>query len=158
MCYWIIWENIYTIAKNSKTSYNISSQSGGGLILKQLFLYFSHKLTPEQELDAKNSLGIEKFVALPDDLQKLWSNVPPELSNLNEYLTPLKDFLRQNAQKDDFVLIQGDFGASFQMVNFAQQLGLIPVYSTSKRDAIEKVVNGKVEKFSRFKHVKFREY
>ena len=126
--------------------------------MKQLFLYFSHKLTPEQELDAKNSLGIVEFVPLTKDLQKLWSNVPPELNSLNEYLIPLKEYLKQNAHKEDLVLIQGDFGASYQMVNFAKELGLIPIYSTSTRDAIEKVVNGKVEKLSRFKHVKFREY
>jgi hypothetical protein len=44
------------------------------------------------------------------------------------------------------------------MVNFIKSLGFVVVHSTTKRDAVEKIVNGKVEKFSRFEHVIFRRY
>ncbi len=126
--------------------------------MKKLFLLFSHTLTPSQKEDAKKSLGVEQFVSLPDNLQKLWSNIPTELKNLSEYLTPIKDFIRQNAQKGDIVLIQGDFGGCFEMVNFVKSLNLKAVHSTTKRDVVEKTVDGKVEKFSVFEHVIFREY
>ena len=126
--------------------------------MKQMFLLFSHKLTPLQEKDAKESLGVDKFVTLPDDLQNLWSNIPPELEKLDEYLTPLKNFIKDNAKNGDYVLIQGDFGGCYEMVNFVKSLGLIAIHSTTKRDAVEKIVDGKVEKFSRFEHVIFRRY
>ena len=126
--------------------------------MRQMFLLFSHKLTPLQEKDAKENLEVEEFVALPKDLQNLWSNIPPELEKLDDYLIPIKEFIEANAKKGDYVLIQGDFGGCYEMVNFVKSLGLIAVHSTTKRDAVERVVDGKVEKFSRFEHVIFRKY
>jgi len=62
--------------------------------MKKLFLLFSHTLTATQEQDAKESMGIEAFVKLPDELQKLWSNIPPDLTTLDEYLEPLKILIK----------------------------------------------------------------
>jgi hypothetical protein len=126
--------------------------------MKKLFLLFSHSLTPAQELDALESLGVESFVVLPHEIQDLWSNIPPHLSNLSVYLKPLKEYICNHANKGDIFLIQGDFGGCFEMVNFVKSLGFIAVHSTTKRDVVEKTVHGKVEKFSRFEHVIFRAY
>ena len=126
--------------------------------MKRLFLLFSHTLTPKQELDALESLGVEAFVTLPTELQELWSNIPPHLTELSVYLEPLKEYIRNHANEGDVFLVQGDFGGCFEMVNFLKSLGFMAVHSTTKRDAVEKIVNGKVEKFSRFEHVIFRRY
>jgi len=126
--------------------------------MKQLFLLFSHTLTPSQELDAKESLGVTDFVALPKELQHLWSNVPPSLEVLSDYLAPIKEYIRNESKEGDVVLIQGDFGGCYEMVNYVKSLRLTAVSSTTKRDVVEKTVNGKVEKFSRFEHVIFRLY
>ena len=126
--------------------------------MKKLFLLFSHTLTKSQESDAKASLGIEEFVALPNNLQTLWSNIPPQLTKLDDYLEPLKEYIRNKSKEGDIILIQGDFGGCYEMVNFVKSLGLKAVHSTTTRDVVEKTVNGKVEKFSRFEHVIFRLY
>jgi len=126
--------------------------------MKKLFLLFSHTLTATQEQDAKESMGIEGFVKLPDELQKLWSNIPPNLTTLDAYLEPLKSYILENASKEDVFLIQGDFGGCYTMVNFVKSHGMEAVHSTTMRDVVEKTVNGKVEKFSRFEHVIFRLY
>ena len=126
--------------------------------MKKMFLLFSHKLTKLQEEDARGSLDIEEFVSLPSDLQVLWSNIPPEIENLDSYLNPIKNFIKDNAQKDDIVLIQGDFGGCYEMVNFTKSLGLKAVHSTTKRDVVEKIVDDKVVKTSTFEHVIFRLY
>ncbi|HFU74663.1 MAG TPA: hypothetical protein ENK66_00300 [Arcobacter sp.] len=126
--------------------------------MKKLFLLFSHTLTQAQEEDAKVSLGVEVFEKLPEELQRLWSNIPPELTELEDYLEPLKAYMRNEVQKGDVVLIQGDFGGCYEMINFVKSLGLEAVHSTTSRDVVEKTVNGKVEKFSRFEHVIFRKY
>jgi hypothetical protein len=126
--------------------------------MKQLFLLFSHTLTKTQEQDAKESLGIEQFVSLPTELQELWSNIPPHLTELSVYLEPLKEYIRNHANEGDVFLVQGDFGGCCEMVNFIKSLGFMVVYSTTTRDVVEKTVNGKVEKFSRFEHVIFRSY
>ena len=126
--------------------------------MKNMFLLFSHKLTNEQIIDAKKVLKVDDFVYLPNDLQSLWSNVPAELESLKSYLLPLKEYIKNNAKKDDCVLIQGDFGAVYEMVNYAKKLNLTPVYATTKRETQEEIQKEKVVKISKFKHIRYRKY
>jgi hypothetical protein len=125
--------------------------------MKKLLLLFSHSLTDAQKKDAKN-MGVADFVTLPDKLQYLWSNVPSEMDDIKEYAKPFCEFIDTHANEGDFVLIQGDFGLTYNLVSYAKQKGLIPVYSTTKRKAKEIIKNGKVSKISEFKHVRFRKY
>ncbi|HFU76702.1 MAG TPA: hypothetical protein ENK66_10700 [Arcobacter sp.] len=127
-------------------------------MMKKLFLLFSHTLTERQRKDAKESLGVGEFVVLPEELQRLWSNIPPHLQTLSAYLEPLKAYIRSSTCDGDVVLIQGDFGGCYEMINFVKSLGLEAVHATTTRDVVEKTVNGKVEKLSRFEHVIFRKY
>lgn len=126
--------------------------------MKKMFLLFSHNLTQTQIDDAQNSLEIKEFVSLPNDLQMGWSNIPSEIESLKEYLIPFRNFLTENSEYDDVVLIQGDFGAVYQMVNFAKDLGLKAVYATTTRVIEEIVVDDKTVKKSIFEHRRFREY
>lgn len=126
--------------------------------MKKMFLLFSHTITEAQEQDAKSSFGVEEFVGLPAKLQKLWSNVPADLDNVVEYLQPIRDFLIDNMEEDDVVLVQGDFGATCSMASFVKSLGGVAVYATTKRDVIEKEVAGKIVKTSVFEHVRFRRF
>jgi len=123
-----------------------------------MILLFSHKLTDTQIKDAIENLKITNFKYLPNNLQKIWSNVPSELVDLEEYSKQFKDFVRLVAKKGDYVLIQGDFGLTCKMVEWCKKNGFIPVYSTTKRDVIEEVKNAKVVKISKFKHVMFRKF
>jgi len=124
----------------------------------KLFLVFSHSLTQKQEEDAKKSLKVDEFVSLPQELQKIFSNIPPEEKDISKYIFPIKEFLKKESQKGDYVLIQGDFGAVVDLVNFSKSIGLIPIYSTTKRESIEKIIDNKVIKQSVFKHILFRRY
>ena len=124
----------------------------------KMFLFFSHKLTKEQIKDAKENLGVNEFIYLPEDLQDKFSNVPPEIEDIKEYSKDFKEFLKNNAKKQDFVLIQGDFGVVFNLVEFCKENNLKAVYSTTKRIAKEQVIDGKVVKVSEFKHIRFRSY
>ena len=126
--------------------------------MKKMFLLSSHTLTAEQEQDAKDSLGVEEFVALPNALQTLWSNIPPELTTLSDYLTPLKEFIGNEAEEGDVFLIQGDFGGCYEMVNYVKELGFIALHSTTTRNVVEKESDGKIVKTSVFEHVIFREF
>lgn len=126
--------------------------------MKKMFLLFSHNLTQIQIDDAKNNLDIEKFVSLSQDLQELWSNIPSDLIFIKEYLLPFRNFLKKNSNFGDVVLIQGDFGAVYQMVNFVNDLGLKAVYATTTRVIEEIVIDEKTVKKSIFEHRRFREY
>ncbi|MDK9694571.1 MAG: CRISPR-associated protein Csx20 [Sulfurimonas sp.] len=126
--------------------------------MQKLHLLFNHTLTPEQLSDAKVSLSCDIIIALPQELQELWSSVPPDLKSLKEYLNPIKEHLGATVIKDDFVLVQGDFGATCIMVNFVKELGAKPVYATTSRDVVEAKEGDKVIKKSIFRHKQFREY
>ena len=125
--------------------------------MKKMYLLFSHTLTDNQINDAIKNLNIEEFIYLSDELQKKWSNVPPELENITEYARDFENFL-ENAKKGDYILIQGDFGLTCYLVNFSKNRGLIPVYATTKRISKDMKKDGKIIKVSEFKHVKFRKY
>lgn len=124
--------------------------------MKTFFTIFSHLLTKEQILDAKNSFGVEQFISLPQELQALWSAVPPEIENIGEYITPFKTWLSQNAVNGDVALISGDFGATCCLAFWCVQNNITPVYSTTKREVIENFEDGKSVKKSVFAHVRFR--
>jgi len=126
--------------------------------MKQLFLLLSHTLTDEQKTDARNSLHVERFVSLPCELQNLWSNIPENRYEIALYLKPLKEYLKLYAKKGDFILIQGDFGGVYDMVNFSKSIGLIPLHSTTKREISEQVMGNTVKKTSTFRHVIYRRY
>ena len=124
-----------------------------------LFLIFNHEITPLQESDASSSLGIEQIKCLPPDLKALWRQVPPDLKEINSYLTPIKTWLAEQTAESDYVLIQGDFGACYIMVQFSFEKGLVPVYSTTKRKAVEEHGNnGSIKLVHQFKHQIFRKY
>lgn len=120
-----------------------------------MHLFFSHQLSDEQIKDAKTSLNITEFKALPKDLQTRFSNVPPSLDNLDDYAKDFYEYIDKNTKKGDFLLISGDFGLCFKLITYAKAKSLKPVYATTKREVL-KDENG--VKQSIFKHIKFREF
>ena len=137
----------------------IITESTVDKMLHSMFLIFNHRITKIQEEDARRTLGVSRVVDMPAELKELWSNIPPELPELETYLGPVKAWLEDQAAESDYVLIQGDFGACFTMVNFSFDRGLIPVYSTTLREAVEEYVeDGTVRLVHQFKHQIFRRY
>ena len=127
--------------------------------MRKIFLLFSHKLTIEQEVELKEKFNINHFVYLPENLQKLWSKVPENLKSLMEYAKPFKDFILHNASsKEDVVLIQGEFGLSYILINFVLSEGFKAIYSTTKRIHKEERQGSRVVIKKIFTHSFFREY
>ncbi|OGQ86296.1 MAG: hypothetical protein A2512_04965 [Deltaproteobacteria bacterium RIFOXYD12_FULL_56_24] len=124
-----------------------------------LILLFNHRLTAPQEADARASLGVQRIVEPPPEIQTIWSQVPSDPDNLADWLTPVADWLAGVAKPGDFVLIQGEFGATFRMVSEAFRLELTPIYSTTDRKAVEQhLEDGSVQITHTFSHVRFRRY
>ena len=124
-----------------------------------LLLMFNHQLTAVQKADAITTLEVADFITLPEDLQRLWSDVPPALEVLHDYLQPFEQWLMSSAKRGDYVLIQGDFGACYLMVNFALGGDLLPIYSTTRREALEEHhPDGSVTMMHHFRHGIFRKY
>jgi hypothetical protein len=127
-------------------------------VYSKFHLLFSHTLTDAQKQDAVARYGVEEFVALPEALQKLWSDIPPELESLDAHLAPVEAYVRENVSADDVVLVQGDFGATCRMVSVVKSLGATAVYATTKRIVTEECEGDRVVKRSVFEHVRFREF
>lgn len=125
---------------------------------KHMFLIFSHRLTDLQRQQAETELEIDEFVYLPENLFQKWSNVPPDTDNLDEYLRDLMVWLDENASKGDYVLVQGDYGATFMIVTYCLKRKLIPVYATTRRVAQEWNEGGKIITVREFEHANFRRY
>ena len=125
---------------------------------KKMILLFSHNLTNLQIEDAKASLQVEEILYLPANLQEIWSNVNPEIDE-RENLEEIKKYLKLKLNKDDYVLIQGEWGYSYDMVKWSKNESFVPIYSASRRDYQEEVDNeGNVINTHIFKHVKYKIY
>lgn len=125
----------------------------------RMFLIFSHKMTKDQIEDAENSLDVVSLVEMPDSLKELWRQISPLPERIETVLEPLRQWLEAVAQPFDFVLIQGDFGATWLMVDFAFKQGLVPVYATTRRKAKEIAQpDGSIKTEHLFQHQRFRRY
>jgi len=130
--------------------------------MKTLFLLFSHSLTEDQKQDAQDSLGVSEFVSLPVELQQIFSNVPPELEELDEYLDPIINWINDNAfYESDYILIQGDYGATYSLVKYMTSRGTFatPIYATTERKWVDTLQeDGGTLTLRIFKHKRFRKY
>ena len=123
--------------------------------MKTLFVLMNHELLPAQYQDAIESLGVTSAVSISD---VNWSQISPDDETISHSLEGYKQALIKQAQQEDFLLVQGDFGATYHMIRFARSLGLIPIYATTKRHATQEIVDGAVITKREFIHVRFREY
>ncbi len=129
--------------------------------MSTLHLLFSHTLTPDQEQDAHLNLGVGQFKSLSPDLQELFSNVPPDLKSLDTYLAPIQAWIKEfAADPQDYILIQGDFGATYFLVDYCKQCGFaVPVYATTERQSVDVTqADGSVVTQRTFRHKMYREY
>jgi len=124
-----------------------------------LLLLFNHTPTDLQLEDATRALGVSRVESPPEEIRRLWQNVPPELDAIRKYLDPIAAWITSKARAGDYILIQGDFGATWLMVQLAFERGLVPIYSTTARNAFEEVVDYRAVKLThQFSHVRFRRY
>ncbi len=123
--------------------------------MKTLFTLINHTLTSEQEEDARKNLNINKFINIAD---ATWSDIDPSEKSVIKIVEIYKYRLRLQAKAGDVLLVQGDYGATYNMIRFAKNMGLIAVYATTNRIVSEQVENGKVVIKREFKHARFREY
>jgi len=125
----------------------------------KIFLLFSHKLTTSQQEELKNKFKVDKIIYLPEELQNTWSNIPTESPSIKSHIQDILNWLKRNSNSKDLVLVQGEFGAVFITVDFCIKTGLIPIYSTTKREVTEKILPDETVQTKRnFAHVRFREF
>ncbi len=123
--------------------------------MKTMFILMSHPLTPQQEEDARRRFGVERFEKVES---AAWSQIPASADSVLPYLGDLLERLENEAKEGDLLFVQGDFGATCAMVQWAFKKRLTPVYATTEREAVERVEGDRVVTTRVFRHIRFREY
>lgn len=124
---------------------------------RKALLLFSHQLTENQEKELVENFKVKKIVSLSSELQEMWSNVSIK-ENYKENLEKIKKYIEENFNENDVMLVQGNWGYTYNIVKWSIEKKLLPVYSYTERN-VEEIKDGEnVKKISYFKHVKFIEY
>lgn len=121
--------------------------------MKKIILLFSHILTKPQEEELKKEWMCNEIIYMPDEIKNKWAGIDETID-----LEIFKEFLKANLKEGDLVLIQGEWGATYHMINFSKQNKYIPIYSTTERNSEEVYDGDKVIKKSIFLHKKFIKY
>ena len=105
--------------------------------MSSLFVIMNHRLHDVQAEGARKTFSINRIVEMPENLAKIWRTVPPQEDKIAPFLEPVKKWLGNHAKPGDYILIHGEPGASYLMINFAFEKRLKPIHSTSYRNADE---------------------
>lgn len=121
------------------------------------FCLLNHELTQNQILELKNRFNVENIIYPPEELSRKWSQIPAEkeldktiIGNVTNWLTA--------ANKGDLLIVQGEFGATFMIVDYALKNELIPLHAVTKRVAVEQRNGEVISRQYVFEHVCFRKY
>lgn len=127
----------------------------------KLLILFSHELTDSQKQDIRYNLKIKEslIIQLSPDLKEKFSNVPAELKSICDFSQEFIEWIGSNGNPGDYVLIQGDYGVTFYLVDFCLKNHYIPLYATTER-VQQEVQNpdGRVIIKRFFEHKHFRRF
>ena len=127
--------------------------------MKNIFILLSHKITPEQEKEIYEDLKCKNIFYLSEDLQKIWSNINPEGGLPLDKISEIVQLLNKESKEGDYILVQGDVGAVFYIVDWCFKNDRIPIYATTKRIfQEEKLPDGSIRNTHIFKHENFRKF
>lgn len=126
--------------------------------MKKFIVLMSHDMSDIQKNDAHENLKVTKIIEAPPNIKKIWGNIEP-ISDLNTVkLDEIVSWIKENSNKQDYVLVQGEFGATFYIVDYCFKNNLIPVYATSIRRVEETRQGEKVITNRVFVHEGYRRY
>ncbi|WP_457573892.1 CRISPR-associated protein Csx20 [Desulfolithobacter sp.] len=127
--------------------------------MADLYLLFNHAMTPEQEREAREVLEVDSIHEPPPDIRFLWQAIPSDAATLEEVLSPVFAWLENTLHPGDYLLVQGEHGATCLVVHHAHEKGIIPIYATTRRQAEEqRLDDGSVRLVHTVRHVRFRTY
>lgn len=124
----------------------------------KLFVLTNHSVSEEQRADAQINLGVTEFVELPANLKVKWSEVPPEVDSIADFVRPYLEWLEVNFTGGDSVWVQGEWGVTASVMGWCQARNVRCVYATTKRVAREMQTASGLQLVHVFKHVRFRDY
>lgn len=126
--------------------------------MDNFIVLMSHDMSNTQKSDAYENLKVKKIIEAPQKIKQIWGNINP-IASLD--ISPLEEvilWIKQNSSDKDYVLVQGEFGATFYIVDYCLQNNLIPVYATSVRRVEEIRQGDRIITNRVFVHEGYRKY
>lgn len=124
----------------------------------KMLAIISHRMMKQQIDEAKEILKVDSIIELPQEFKNIWGNIEPKGPLPIELLKRMINWIDSNSSSGDYVLVQGDFGATYYIVDYCFKSDRIPIYATTKRETNEMLENGAVIVSRIFKHINFRNY
>lgn len=126
--------------------------------MPKTFCLLNHILTQNQISELQKRFSSEEIVYPDENLSGQWSQIPPEQDN-GEIIGKVAEWLKNSgAESGDLFIVQGEFGSTFALADFALKNNLVPLYATTKRVAKETREGEKVKREYIFEHVCFKKY
>jgi hypothetical protein len=125
--------------------------------MPNIFCLLNHELTPKQKEELFSSFGAKNIIYPLTSISTLWAGIPTGKELTKAHLGPFTGWL-QEARPGDTLVLQGEHSATFALVDFALQKGLVPVCAVTERTTQEVKEGEKVIKKNIFEHICFRKY
>ena len=125
--------------------------------MRKCFCLLNHKLTQKQLDELAQKYQVSDIEYPPKAVSDFWLQIPTTAQILKAYLQPVTDWI-QKAGQGDLIIIQGESGSTFALVDWALSKAFIPLYAVTKRIETEEMQGEKVVRHYVFEHECFREY
>ncbi len=121
------------------------------------YCLLNHKLTDKQVAELEEKYKASCIFYPETALSAAWSQVPVTPVLDRKLIQDVVSWL-SNAEAGDVIVVQGEFGSTFMIVDYALKRGLIPLHAVSCRVAQEQREGEIVHRQYVFEHVCFRRY
>lgn len=121
------------------------------------YCLLNHQLTENQRNELLTRFGAGEIVYPKKELSVVWSQVKTTEEMDRPLVKQVIDWLG-NASEGDLLVVQGEFGCTFAVVDWALNNGLIPLHAVTQRVETETYDGETVSKHYVFKHCCFRKY
>ena len=125
--------------------------------MKTAFCLINHQLTDNQIKELYEKYSVSNIRYPDSQLSEIWSQIPATHKLDKAPVYSVVNWL-ETALHGDVVIIQGEVGSTFMLVDYALKNKLIPIHAVSKRISKEVRIGEQVQKQNIFEHICFREY
>lgn len=121
------------------------------------YCLLNHTLTENQITELREKFGSTEIIYPTKELAGIWSQIAPAETLDISCINSVTEWL-DGAEAGDTFIIQGEFGHTFALVDYAISHGLVPLHAVARRMTEEVMEGETVRKNLVFRHVCFRKY
>lgn len=135
----------------------LGNESKTGRDSGKVYCLLNHSLTGNQLAELQEKYGAGEVLYPDERLAATWAQVPVTPVLDRGVIQAVTGWLSA-AKEGDVLVVQGEFGSTFMIVDYALGRGLVPLHAVARRIALEHREGEKVLRQYVFEHVCFRRY